>query len=55
MDKKEILRVLCTDGYHDAAQLIEQLLNSINQEAELKYMKQFAFESCFDADVCRDQ
>ncbi len=55
MDKKEILRVLCTDGYHDAAQLIEQLQNSINQEAELKYMKQFAFESCFDADVCRDQ
>lgn len=50
-----ILEVLWRDGYHAAAQLIEQLRGSISKEAELKYLKQFAFESCFDTEVCRDQ
>lgn len=50
-----ILEVLWRDGYHAAAQLIEQLRGSVNRDAELKYMKQFAFESCFDAEVCCDQ
>lgn len=52
---KGILEVLWRDGYHAAAKLIEQLQSSISREAELKYLKQFAFESCFDADICRDQ
>lgn len=50
-----ILNVLWRDGYHAAARLIEQLQNSISREAELKYVKQFAFESSFDTEVCRDQ
>lgn len=50
-----ILEVLWRDGYHAAAKLIEQLQNSISRKAELAYLKQFAFESSFDAEVCRDQ
>ena len=50
-----ILEVLWRDGYHAAAKLIEQLRGSISRDAELKYLRQFAFESCFDAEVCRDQ
>lgn len=50
-----ILGVLRRDGYYAAATLIETLQNSISRAAELKYLKQFAFESCFDTEVCRDQ
>lgn len=62
MGKKEILRILRLDGYSDAANWIEDLqaaleltANQINRDAELKYLRQFAFESCFDTEVCRDQ
>lgn len=62
MEEKEILHILRLDGYGYAANWIEDLQealeranNQINQEAELKYMKQFAVESCFDTDGSHDQ
>ena len=52
---KGILEILWQDGYHAAARLIEHLQSAISREAELKFLRAFIAESCFDTEVCRDQ
>ena len=44
MADKAIMDALWRDGYNAAAHLIEKLENSINRDAELKWLKAFACE-----------
>ncbi len=49
------LDILRRDGYHTAARMIESLQGKISREAEMKYLKEFTRQSCFDVEVNRDQ
>lgn len=52
MGIKEQLEMLHHDGYHDSE---ETLRSYVSGKAEFDYLKKFAEQSGFDADVCRDQ
>lgn len=58
-DMKERLVMLRDDGYADVADLIENLNykanNYISQEAELKYLEAYAYQSDFDEELPRKQ
>lgn len=47
--------ILRRDGYHAAARMIESIQGKISREAEMKYLKEFIRQSCFDEETSRDQ
>jgi len=49
------LDILRRDGYHAAARIIESMQGKVSREAEMKYLKEFARQGCFDEEVSRDQ
>ena len=49
------LGILRRDGYHAAVQIIESIQGMVSREAEMKYLKEFARQSCFDVEILRDQ
>ena len=49
------LSLLCRDGYHAAARIIEILQGTISRKAELEYLKKFVQYTCFDDGTSRDQ
>lgn len=49
------LDILRRDGYHAAARIIESIQGMVSREAEMKYLKEFARQSCFDVEILRDQ
>lgn len=57
-DKTDIqfqLDILRRDGYHAAARIIESMRDKVSREAEMRYLKEFARQGCFDEELCRDQ
>lgn len=49
------LSILRRDGYHAAERIIKSIQGKISREAEMKYLKEFVRQSCFDEEVSRDQ
>ncbi len=49
------LDILRRDGYHAAARIIESMQGKVSREAEMKYLKEFARQGCFDEEASRDQ
>ena len=49
------LDILRRDGYHAAARIIESMQGTVSREAEMKYLKEFVRQGCFDVDIIRDQ
>lgn len=49
------LEILRRDGYHAAARIMESLQGTVSREAEMRYLKEFARQSCFDEELSRDQ
>ena len=49
------LDILRRDGYHAAAQIIESMQGTVSREAEMKYLKAFVRQGCFDEELSRDQ
>lgn len=49
------LDILRRDGYHAAAQIIESMQGTVSREAEMKYLKEFVRQGCFDVELIRDQ
>lgn len=57
-DKTDIgfqVDILRRDGYHAAAGIIESLQDTVSREAEMKYLKEFVRQGCFDEEPARDQ
>lgn len=57
-NKEEIqfqLGILRRDGYHAAARIIESMLGIVSRDAEMKYLKEFVRQGCFDEELSRDQ
>lgn len=49
------LDILRRDGYHAAARIIESMQGTVSREAEMKYLKAFVRQGCFDEEHSRDQ
>ncbi len=49
------LDILRRDGYHAAARIIESMQGTVSRETEMKYLKEFVRQGCFDEELCRDQ
>lgn len=49
------LGILRRHGYHAAARIIEAIQGKVSREAEMKYLKEFARQSCFDVEIIRNQ
>ena len=49
------LGILRRDGYHAAARIIESMQCKVSREAEMRYLKEFVRQSCFDEELSRDQ
>ena len=49
------LDILRRDGYHAAARIIESMQCTVSWEAEMKYLKAFVRQGCFDEELSRDQ
>ena len=47
--------ILRRDGYHAAAQMMESMQGTVSREAEMKYLKEFVRQGCFDEELSRDQ
>lgn len=49
------LDILRRDGYHAATWIIESMQGTVSREAEMKYLKAFVRQGCFDEELSRDQ
>ena len=49
------LDILRRDGYHAAARITESMQGTVSREAEMKYLKEFVRQGCFDEELGRDQ
>lgn len=57
-NKEEIqfqLGILQRDGYYAAARIIESMQGIVSRDAEMKYLKEFVRQGCFDEELSRDQ
>ena len=54
-DIQSQLGILRRDSYHAAAGIIESLKGTISREAEMRHLKEFARQGCFDEELSRDQ